>query len=719
MKQIVTNTFEDLKPKLSYFDIKDQELIEKAYEFANERHFGQLRKTGEEYIIHPLNVAAILTEIYADAQTICAALLHDTIEDCEVTKEEMTEMFGPEITKLVSGVTKINKLNYNGDNEATIANHRKIIVGLAEDVRVIILKLADRLHNMRTLWALSEKRQKANAKETLDILVPIAHRLGMNSIKSELEDLSLRYYKPDAYFSISEQLNKSKIERDNIVKEMQEKVSKLLADHDIKHTIKGRAKSIFSIYNKLDKGKKFSDIYDLNALRVFVDTEQDCYQALGIIHSKYRPIPKRFKDYIAMPKTNMYQSLHTTVFGIDGYLFEIQIRTYEMDKVAELGIASHWSYKEKTDAKKQMQNAMEQKLQFFRTIMELKKEENSDEEFVRQVREDVFKDTIYVFTPKGDVIELPKGSTPIDFAYRVHSDVGDKMVGAIVNNTIVPFDYELQDNDIIKVNTNKNSFGPNKEWINMAKTTQAKNKIKSFFNKMDKEEYLKKGEEYLKDELRKRKIPFSEFLTDDNVSKILSELKQSNLEELYKNIGSNKLNPGQVVNIIYNDNKTKENIILDKTSNNEVNLPQVKTDIIVSGIDEIKLNVASCCKPIPGDDIVGYITKGYGITIHQAICPNINDADERLIEVNWNPNIEKKYPTNILVHAESNKTVLLDIISKTSNTDITVLSINTLSSSDEFLFDVTVSVPSLDKLKKFMDDIRLLDEITEVERIIK
>ena len=713
------DTFEKLEPKLSYFSDKEKSEIKAAYEFASEHHFGQKRKSGEDYIIHPLNVAAILTGIYADAPTICAALLHDTIEDCGVTSSELEENFGSEVTKLVNGVTKINKLNYNGDNEATIANHRKILVGLSEDVRVIILKLADRLHNMRTLWALSEKRQKANAKETLDILVPIAHRLGINSIKSELEDLSLRYYKPDVYFSISEQLNKSKAERDNIVKEMQEKVSKLLIDHGIKHEIKGRAKSIYSIYNKLDKGKKFSDIYDLLALRVFVDTEQDCYQALGIIHSKYRPIPKRFKDYIAMPKTNMYQSLHTTVFGIDGYLFEIQIRTYEMDKVAELGIASHWSYKKHSDAKKQMQNAMEQKLQFFRTIMELKKEENSYEEFVRQVTEDVFKDTIYVFTPKGDVIELPMGSTPIDFAYRVHSDVGDKMVGAIVNNSIVPFDYELKDNDIIKINTNKNSTGPNKEWINMAKTTQAKNKIKSFFNKMDKEEYLKKGEEALKEELRKRKIAFSEFLTDDNISIILSDIKMNNLEEMYKNIGSNKLSAKEIVNIIYNENKTKEDIIIDKTSNNEVDLPQVKTDIIVSGIDEVKINIASCCKPVPGDDIVGYITKGYGITIHQAICPNIINLEERLIDVRWNSVVEKKYPTNVLIHAESNKSVLLDVISKTSNTDVTVVSINTLSSTDEFLFDLTISVPNIDALKKFMDDVRLIKEVTDVERIIK
>ena len=563
----------------------DVKLIQRAYNYAVEKHGDQKRNSVEPYIIHPTNVAYTIAELGLDEKTICAALLHDVVEDTDATYEDIEKEFGTEIAEMVDGVTKLKLIQHASIEENQVENYRKMFLAMGKDIRVIIIKLADRLHNMRTLWALSEKRQKANAKETLDILVPIAHRLGINSIKSELEDLSLRYYKPDVYFSISEQLNKSKAERDNIVKEMQEKVSKLLIDHGIKHEIKGRAKSIYSIYNKLDKGKKFSDIYDLLALRVFVDTEQDCYQALGIIHSKYRPIPKRFKDYIAMPKTNMYQSLHTTVFGIDGYLFEIQIRTYEMDKVAELGIASHWSYKEHSDAKKQMQNAMEQKLQFFRTIMELKKEENSDEEFVRQVTEDVFKDTIYVFTPKGDVIELPMGSTPIDFAYRVHSDVGDKMVGAIVNNSIVPFDYELKDNDIIKINTNKNSTGPNKEWINMAKTTQAKNKIKSFFNKMDKEEYLKKGEEALKEELRKRKIAFSEFLTDDNISIILSDIKMNNLEEMYKNIGSNKLSAKEIVNIIYNENKTKEDIIIYKTSNNEVDLPQVKTDIIVSGID--------------------------------------------------------------------------------------------------------------------------------------
>ena len=400
-------TFDELFTKVSSYikNKNDRRLITKAYLFAYEKHFGQKRHTGEDYITHPLNVAYILADINADYQTICAALMHDTIEDCGVTKEEIALKFGTEIANLVDGVTKINKLNFSCDSEATLANHRKILVGLTEDVRVIIIKLADRLHNMRTLWILSEKSQKENAKETLEILVPIAHRLGMNKIKSELEDLSLRYSKPDVYFSIVEKLNQSKVERNANVELMMESITSLLNKHGIKHKIKGRAKSIYSIYKKLDTGRRFSDIYDLLALRVFVNTEQDCYQTLGIIHSKYRPIPKRFKDYIAMPKQNGYQSLHTTVFGENGQLYEIQIRTYDMDQVAEHGIASHWSYKEK--GKSIMQSAMEEKLQFFRSIMELSNEEERDELFVNSVKDDIHKTMIYVFTPKGDVIELP------------------------------------------------------------------------------------------------------------------------------------------------------------------------------------------------------------------------------------------------------------------------------------------------------------------------
>ena len=712
MKVTKINSYEQLEEKLKKYIKIDDEIneIKKAYEFANAKHLGQKRNSGDDYIIHPLNVAYILSEIHADSKTIEAALLHDTIEDCDVTKEEIENLFGEEVAKLVESITKINKLNFSGDTEAMIANQRKILVGMTEDVRVIILKLADRLHNMRTLWALSEKRQKANAKETLDIFTPIAHRLGINTIKSELEDLSLRYLKPDVYYQIVEKLNKTKVERDNYVVEMIENVSKLLNEHNIKHEIKGRSKSIYSIYKKLDKGKSFNEIYDLLALRVFVDTEAECYQVLGLIHSKFRPIPKRFKDYVAMPKTNMYQSLHTTVFGIDGQLFEIQIRTYEMDKVAECGIASHWSYKE---GKSNMQSEMEQKLQFFRVIMELKNEE-SEEHFVDSVKEDVLKDTIYVFTPMGDVIELPNGSTPIDFAYRVHSKVGDTTVGAIVNNNIVPLDYKLKDNDIIKINTNKNST-PSQEWLNIVKTTQAKNKIKAFFNKTSKEDNYNKGEDLLNKELRKRKMSNAIFM--DNIDKVLEELKCADINELYINIGSNKYTATQVVNIVTDENITKEEIILNKTKDKEVILPTLKNDIMVKGIDDIKVNIASCCKPIKGDRIVGYITKGNGITVHRMVCPNVSDLNERLIDVKWN-DTNKKYPTSLLIKSLDNN-ILMNIVAKTSNTDITIQSIKSLSSGDDYIYQITVLVENKERLIKYMNDLNMIPNVLSVERLIK
>lgn len=708
------------KAKTYVSDEKEIEKIKEVYDYASILHSDEKRLTGDPYIEHPLNVAYILTDMNADASTLCAGLLHDVLEKNLITKEELEAKFGEDITNLVSGVTIINNLNFSGDKQSVIANHRKILVGLSEDVRVIFIKLADRLHNMRTLWVIPEKSQKEKARETLDILVPIAHRLGMNHVKGELEDLCLRYLKPDIYFSIVEQLNQTKNEREQLVEEMKENVSNLLIKEGIKHEIKGRAKSIFSIYKKLDKGKKFSNIYDLYALRVYVDKKEECYQALGIIHSVYKPMPKRFKDYIAMPKTNMYQSLHTTVFGVHERLFEIQIRTYEMDAIAENGIASHWSYKESgSGVKANLQNAMEQKLQFFKNIIELKDEVTNDEEFVNSVTNEVLNSNIYVFTPQGDVIELPNGATPIDFAYRVHSNVGDHMVGAIVNDMIVPLDYVLQNNDIVKINTNKNNAGPSKEWMTMAYTTQAKNKIKAFFNKIDKQEYLRRGEDALNKELRKRKVAFGEFFSHENTNKILTELKCDNLDELYINVGNGKFPVGTVLNIIYMETESKEDLILKRTQNKEIKLPTIKTDVIVEGIDEIKVNVASCCKPIPGDPITGYITKGSGITIHRMVCPNVSEDEERTILVRWNETITKKYPTTILVEAMDQRNTLLDIISKTSNSDIVVEGIKTLPSSENFLYEITVVVTHLETLNKFMNDIYSMPNIVKVERMIK
>ena len=721
MSKIGITKFEELYDSVKKY-IKDEnelELIKKSYETASSFHLGAIRKSGEPYIQHPLNVAMILTGIYADYETICAALLHDTVEDTSLTLDDIEKEFGKTIAILVDGVTKINKINFSTDNEATIAYHRKIFVGLSEDVRVIILKLADRLHNMRTLWALSEERQKKNAKETLEILTPIAHRLGIHKIKSELEDLSLRYLKPDAFYSIVEKLNQTKLEREKNVQDMMNEVSEMLKEHGIRHEIKGRAKSIYSIYNKMNKGKTFNELFDLLALRVLVDTEQDCYMVLGLIHSKYRPIPKRFKDYISRPKTNMYQSLHTTVFGIDGYQFEIQIRTYDMDKIAEYGIASHWSYKEHTQASKSMQNAMEQKLQFFRNIIELQEEKTSAEEFVNTVTEEVLKANIYVFTPKGDVIELPKDSTPIDFAYRVHTEVGEKMVGAMVNNMIVPLDYKLKSNDIVKINTSNLSTGPSKEWINMAKTSHAKSKIKNYFFKKDKIEYIKLGEEELKKEFRRKKISWNEFIKEDNIKKLLDALKEKELNDIYISVATNKYTPNHVIHTMENMNSPKTNDI-EIPKNNFINKELgIKNDIMIEGSDDIKANIASCCKPIMGDDIIGYITKGNGVSVHRKKCHNILDLDERLINVAWNTEISKKYPTELIIEADNSKNPLIDIITKAANNGINIDNINTINRSITITYEVTVLVNNKEILDKFIQDLENLTFIKKVDRLIK
>ncbi len=698
-------TIEDIINEINYLNDDEITRLKDAYEYAKKVHSNQKRLTGDAYITHLLNVVHILVSLNADIDTLVAGMLHDTINIGGIKEEVIKEKFGSEVALLVSGITQINNLKYNGTNETAIANHRKILVGLTKDVRVLFIKLADRLHNMRTIYMLSDEKKKENAKETLEILTPIAHRLGINKIKSELEDLSLRYLKPDVYFSIVERLNKSKNERNKFVEEMMDDVSNLLNEHRIKHEIKGRAKSIYSIYKKLDKGKRFSDIYDLLALRVFVDTIPDCYQAMGIVHSKYRPVPKRFKDYIAMPKNNMYQSLHTTVFGPEGNFFEIQIRTYEMDEVAERGIASHWSYKEQG---KNLMKGMEEKLQFFRSIMEI--DENSEE--IDTKMEDL-KDTIYVYTPKGDVIELPNGSTPIDFAYRVHSKVGDSMVGAIVNEQIVPLDYILQDNDVIKINTNKTST-PSKSWLDIAYTSQAKNKIRSYFNKIDKAEYLKKGEEILIKEFRKKKISASDMLSGDNLDKILNDLHLANINDLYINVGSGKISASHVINT--EDDKSE--VLLNKVikDNNDI---EHKGDIIVEGIDDIKVNRSKCCAPVPGDEIVGYIQTGIGINIHKSNCPNIANIKERLISVRWNDTIDKKYSTNIMVYTNTKKDLILDIASITQSNNLTLKSINNIKMDGNYSFEIKVSVPNIEALNKYMTSLSTIEGVTSVERIIK
>lgn len=691
----------------------DIKLIEKAYEFASKAHAGQLRLTGDEYVLHPLNVALILTEVYADSQTLATALLHDVINFTNTTLEEVEENFGTEIKELVDGISRINKLSLSADNETLVSYHKKILVGLSGDVRIIILKIADRLHNMRTLWAIPEKKRKEKAKETLEILVPIAHRLGINHIKSELEDLCLKYYKPDVYNDILEKLSESRAELDNSVEKMMESVSKLLDEANIPHEMKGRSKSVYSIYNKLQKGKTFNQIYDILALRYFVNTEAECYLALGVIHAKYKPMPKRFKDYIARPKANGYQSLHTTVFGVDGKLFEIQIRTYEMDKVAEYGFASHWSYKEHGVNKT---NEMEQKLKSFRSIIELNEQQVEGEEFVNTVKNEVFNSSkIYVYTPKGDVFELPVGSTPIDFAYRVHTSVGHQMVGAIVNNSIVPLDYKLKDGDIVKINTNKNSKGPSQEWINIAYTTSAKNKIKAFFTKIDKDETISNGKEMLIKTIRRKKLTINDIMDDKKIKIALDELGLNNENDLYYEIGVGKYNPTQIIKTILGE-KEEEKKMLDKVLKYSSKAMDGSGDIIIDGMNDLKVSFGGCCMPVKGDDIVGYISKGNGITIHRKTCHNVCNLNERTIDVSWNESANKKYVTNVIIYAEKKDNLLLEIISKTTSMNVGVKSVNTITNVDYNAFDLNILVEDKEMLDRYISVISQLAYVTSVER---
>ena len=706
-------TFYDLIEKVRKYNDDEDELriIEKAYNYAKEKHFTQKRITGDDYITHPLNVAYILTDVNADYKAICAALLHDTIEDSDGNFQEIENLFGYDIANLVECVTKINRINFNSDSEQMAANQRKILVGLASDVRVLIIKLADRLHNMRTLYVFSPEKQQRKARETLEILTPVAHRLGMYKIKSELEDLCLRYLNPSAYFDILEKLNYKKTEMDEAVGKMLDEVSSLLKEHGIRHEIKGRSKSVYSIYNKLSKGRSFNDIYDILALRVLVDTEQERYLALGLIHSKYKPVPKRFKDYIAMPKSNFYQSLHTTVFGIDGMLFEIQIRTYDMDRVAEYGIASHWSYKEHTSG--DSKDAMDQKLAIFRNIIELNEDSSTPEEFISSVKKDIlFNDSIFVYTPKGDVIELPNGSTTVDFAYKVHSEVGDKMVGAIVNDNIVPFDYVLKTGDIIKINTSRLSNGPNKDWLNFVVTSQAKNKIKGFYSKIEKDDNINRGMVLLDGYLKKKNITF-EMFQDKYLNKLLDNYKIKDIDEFYMSLGMGKYTIDNMIkSIVKEEEKRKKSITLKGISKKK---QEVDSDILVENMSSIKVTISGCCKPIPGDNIIGYITKGAGITVHRSNCKNIMDLDERLINVKWNDNLNKKYPTDLLIYTNEDD-ILLDIITKASSNDVVIDSIFTLNKSSLKVLSVTVLVKNIDVLDKFCKDLYNIGSVVKIER---
>ena len=701
-----TITFKKLEPRLKKRE--NYEVIKRAYEYAFNEHKGMKRLSGDDFITHPLEVTKILMDLNVDDTTIIASLLHEVINNGNTTFEDLKELFGEEVAMIVNSVSKINKLELPDNNEKSVIYLRKILVGLAEDVRVLYIKLADRLHNMRTNWAINPAKQKEKANETMSVLVPIAHRLGINSIKSELENLSLYYLKPDVYNDILEKLNNTVAELDDYLEEMKESIIELLTDAGITFEIKGRVKSVYSIYNKLNNGKEWNKIYDILALRVFVNTEAECYQVIGLIHSRFRPMPKRFKDYIASPKENMYQSLHTTVFGVEGKVFEIQVRTYEMDEIAEKGVASHWSYKEK--GTKKIQNIMEQKLEMFRNVIEASINE-SDVDFEATVNSNIFSESIYTYTPKGDVIELPVGSTPIDFAYRIHSKVGDTTVGAIVNDQIVPLSYELQNDDVVNIKTNA-SATPNKDWINIAKTNQAKNKIKAYFSKKDKEEYIAKGKEILEKELRKRRLAFNEVLTTDAINKITKDLKLKDLDDLYLAIGSLRYTAGYIINLSSDDKHNVEDALLERKRE----MPKInyKSDILVEGTPNIMVNIAKCCMPVKGDEIIGYITKGQGISVHKRNCPNVPDSKERLIDVAWNIKSTNYYYTNIYVTIKDTKDILAELITEIGKKDSLVRSCKTIEKEDRLIYELNIRIKDKEELEKVENAILKISNVTEV-----
>ena len=702
-----TINFEELVPRL---EKREQfETIKKAYLYAYNEHKGMKRLTGDDFITHPLEVTKILMDLNVDDTTIIASLLHEVINNGNKTYDDLVNDFGEDIAKIVLSVSKINKLELPDNNESSVIYLRKILVGLAQDVRVLYIKLADRLHNMRTNWAINPQKQKQKAEETMSVLVPIAHRLGINSIKSELENLSLYYLKPDVYNDILEKLNETVDELNGYLEEMKESIIDILTDAGIKFEIKGRVKSVYSIYNKLSNGKEWNKIYDILALRIFVEEESDCYQVIGLIHSRFRPMPKRFKDYIASPKENMYQSLHTTVFGIEGHVFEIQVRTYEMDEIAEKGIASHWSYKEK--GTKKIQNVMEQKLEMFRNVIE-SSNNDTDADFESKVNADIFSDLIYTYTPKGDVVELPIGSTPIDFAYRIHSRVGDTTVGAIVNDQIVPLSYELKNDDVVNIKTNNNST-PNKDWLSFVKTSQAKNKIKAFFSKQDKEEYIEKGKNILEAELRKRKMAFNEVLTPEVIEKLIKDLKVKDLDEIYLSIGSLRFTAGYIINLTKADKHEVDDALFER----KLSIPKInyKSDILVEGNSDIIVNIAKCCMPIKGDEIVGFITKGQGISVHKKGCSNVPDNSERVVDVSWNMDASNYYFTNIYVYVTAGFDLLVNIITEVGKLGCIVRSCNTKEFDNKTMYEINIRIKDKVELDNVMKNIRKIHNVIDVK----
>ena len=721
---------------LKYHPSTDISMIEKAYKVASEAHEGQKRKSGEPYIIHPLCVAIILADLELDKETIVAGLLHDAVEDTWMTYEEVEKEFGSEVALLVDGVTKLGQLSYSADKvEVQAENLRKMFLAMAKDIRVILIKLADRLHNMRTLQYMRPEKQQEKARETMDIYAPIAMRLGISKIKVELDDLSLKYLKPDVYYDLVHKVALRKSEREQFVGAIVKEVKKHMDDANIKAQVDGRVKHFFSIYKKMvNQDKTIDQIYDLFAVRILVDTVKDCYAALGVIHEMYKPIPGRFKDYIAMPKPNMYQSLHTTLIGPNGQPFEIQIRTYEIHRTAEYGIAAHWKYKESSDGKAPVGKSEEEKLNWLRQILEWQRDMSDNKEFMSLLKNDLdlFADSVYCFTPQGDVKTLPSGSTPVDFAYSVHSAVGNKMVGARVNGKLVPIEYEIKNGDRIEIITSQNSQGPSRDWLKLVKSTQAKNKINQWFKKELKEDNILKGKEMLAQYARAKGFKIANYTKTQYLEAVLRKYGFRDWDSVLAAIGHGGLKEGQVFNKLVEayDKENKKNLtdeqVLEAASETQekLHIAKSKSGIVVKGIHDVAVRFSKCCNPIPGDEIVGFVTRGRGITIHRTDCVNVLNMSEtdrtRLIEAEWqqpDTKEKEKYMAEIQVYANNRTGLLVDLSKIFTERKIDLRSINSRTSKQEkATISMSFEIGSKEELRSLIEKIRQVESVIDVER---
>ncbi len=728
-----------------YHPSDDISMIDKAYATACEAHKDQVRKSGEPYIIHPLCVSIILADLELDKETIIAGLLHDVVEDTIMTNEELKEQFGPDVELLVDGVTKLEQLQYTGEatpdrltsrEELQAENLRKMFLAMAKDIRVILIKLADRLHNMRTLKYKSPESQKRIARETLDIYSPLAERLGISKIKIELDDLSLKYLEPEAYYDLVEKIALRKDVREKYVQDIVDEVTEHISDAGIDAQIDGRVKHFFSIYKKMkNQGKTIDQIYDLFAVRIIVDSVKDCYAALGVIHEMYKPMPGRFKDYISMPKANMYQSLHTTLIGSTGTPFEIQIRTFEMHRVAEYGIAAHWKYKEASDGKVS-RGGEDEKLTWLSQILEWQQDMSDNKEFMKLLKSDLdlFSDHVYCFTPAGDVKNLPAGSTPIDFAYSVHSAVGNKMIGARVNGKLVTIDYQINNGDCIEIMTSQNSKGPSRDWLNIVKSAQAKNKISQWFKSEFKEENIIKGRELLQNYCKSKNINIIEILKAEFQKAVMHKYGFNDWDAVLAAIGHGALKEGQVINRMqelyakaHKKDETDEELLaaIQENSANRQMKPRSKTGITVKGIHDVAVRFSRCCAPVPGDEIVGFVTRGRGVSIHRTDCINImslSDLDRsRLIDAEWEPEAaterNEKYLTEIVIYAQNRHGLLADITKALSEKNIDIRSVNTRTNKQDIAtIGMTFEIGCREELQMIVDKLKMIKNVIDIER---